>query len=400
MIGRFSYARRTIVVAAAAFLLGALFGSCSEDPTAQNAIVAPSALPGVTFHDTTIYATGDSTFLTRLPMDGFHDLVGSSGGYTAISFLAFYPQSAIDTANVVSATLSCYVNYHLGTLPATVTFSIHKITSQWDPTTMTWDSLQTGRYDPTSPWPPVTVTLTSDSQFVSFALDTSLVRKWIQTPDSADLDRFGIALVPEGASTGILGFHSFSSDSAAYLPTLTVLTRGYNTTAVDTTVLNSGRSTFFGDSPAPTDPSAITLQGGVAYRGWIGFDVSFLQRGTIINNAQLFVDKMPAPAFNAHLADTTLSAHLVTGSALNLFEVTGTTLSPVSGSATTLSGDARHTVQSWLHSPNYGILLRTSYYAEFGTFDRVQLYGSRTTTLALRPRLHLVYSVMSLEKKP
>ncbi len=394
-------ARRSISVAVMVIALVGLLGSCSEDPTAQNAIVAPSALPGVTFHDTTIYANRDSTFLTRLAMDGDHDLVGNANGYTATTLLAFYGPSPIDTAVVTSATLRLYVNYHLGPLPASVTFTIHKITSQWDPATITWDSVQAGgRYDPSSPYPPVTVTVTSDTQFVDIALDTALVRKWVQTPDSADVDRFGIALVPAGISNAIIGLHSFTSDSAAFLPTLTVLTQGPNTAVVDTTNLSSGRSTFVGDGPAPTDPEALTLQSGVAYRSWIGFDVSFLQKGVIINSAQLMVDKMTTPAFNAHLSDSTVSAHLVIGTTLDQVEGAQALLSPVTGSTTSLSGDARHIVQSWLHNTNYGVLLRTSVYSEFGSFDRFQLYGIHTATVGLRPRLHIVYSVMSLEKKP
>ena len=109
---------------------------------------------------------------------------------------------------------------------------------------------------------------------------------------------------------------------------------------------------------------------------------------------------MPTPVFNAHLSDSTVSAHLVIGTTLDQVEGAQAVLSPVTGSTTSLSGDARHIVQSWLHGVNYGILLRTSVFSEFGSFDRFQLYGIQTSTAGLRPRLHIVYSVMSLEKKP
>ncbi len=278
-----------------ALLLAGILVSCSEDPTAQNSIVAPSTLPGVTFRDTTIYATQDSTFLTRLPMNGFQDLVGIGGGYTAMTILRFSAPSPIDTADVISATVQFYVVGHQGPANGTVGFDMHKIERQWDPSTIDWDSVQTGFYASTAVLPPFSTTIPADSQYVTVPMDTAMVRKWIQTPDSADLDRFGMVLVPTSGSNAIVGFHSFSTDSAAYYPTLTVLTRGRNTTYVDTTVLNTGEATFAGDSPAPTDPISLTLQAGVAYRSWLGFDVSFLHQGTIINSAQLLVDRIAQP---------------------------------------------------------------------------------------------------------
>jgi len=384
-----------------ALLLAGLLGSCSEDPTAQNAIVAPTSLPGVTFRDTTIFATQDSTFLTRLPMNGTQDLVGIGGGYTAMAIVRFYsPAGYIDTADVISATLQLFVTYHQGPATGTVSFDVHKIVRQWDPATIDWDSVQSGFYESTSALQPFTTTVPADSQTVTLPLDTALARKWIQTPDSADLDRFGMVLLPTSSSNAIMGFHSFTSDSTAYLPTLTVLTRGRNTTYVDTTVLVSGTSTFAGDCQAPTDQSSLTLQAGVAYRGWLGFDVSFMHQGTIINAAQLMVDRMPNPAFNTTLIDTTIDAHLVTGTTSTTYEATAAVLSNVSATSTTLTGDARHIVQSWLHGTNYGVLLRTTYLSEFSSFDRVQLQGRRSATPALRPRLHIVYSIMSVEKKP
>ncbi len=384
-----------------ALLLAGILVSCSEDPTAQNSIVAPSSLPGVTFHDTTIFATQDSTYLTRLPMNGATDLVGMGGGYTAMALLRFYPPaSAIDTADIISATVNLFVTYHQGPATGTVSFDIHKIERLWDPSSIDWDSVQTGFYASTATLPPFSTTVPADSQYLTFALDTAIVRKWIQTPDSADLDQFGVVLAPTAGSNAIIGYHSFSSDSAAYLPTLTVLTRGRNTTTVDTTVLNSGTATFIGDCQAPTDPTSLTLQAGVVYRSWLGFDVSFMHQGTIINSAQLLVDRMPNPPFNTTLTDSTVNAHLMTGTTESSYESIGAILSKVAGTSTTLSGDARHIVQSWLHGTNYGVLLRTSYAAEFSSFDRVQLQALGSSTSASRPRLHLVYSSMGLEKKP
>ncbi|MGA9117805.1 MAG: DNRLRE domain-containing protein [Bacteroidota bacterium] len=381
-------------------VVSALVSSCSEDPTAQNAIVAPSSLPGVSFRDTTIFATQDSTFLLRLPMDGATDLIGGGAGYSASAILRFSPPiSSIDTGKVISATLRLYITYHDGP-PGSVSFNTFKVTRAWDPSTVTWDSVQTDFYTPTSPLPPVSQSVPADSQYITIPLDTAMVRLWIQTPDAADLDRYGIMLVPTSGTSSILGFHSFSADSVAYYPTLTVVTLGPNTTAVDTTIINSGLATFVGDCSPPTDAATLTLQAGVVYRSWLGFDVSFLHQGFIVNSAELLVDRMNSPSFNTVLTDSTVSAHLVTGTTLNTYEVSGSVLSPVSASSTTLSGDARHIVQSWVHGPSYGVLLRTSSNAEFNTFDRVQLSGIRSTNAVIRPRLHLVYSIMSLEKKP
>jgi hypothetical protein len=375
--------------------------SCSEDPTAQNALVAPASLPGVSFRDTTIYATRDSTYLSRLPMDGIKDLVGGGGGYTAYAILRFTPPiDYIDTANVVSATLQLFVTYHQGPANGVISFNVYKVTRPWDPATVTWDSVQTGFYDATSPLPPVTQTIPADSQYVTITLDSTMVRKWVQTPDEADLDQYGMILVPTAGSTAVMGYNAFGIDSTAYQPRLTVLTRGPNTTTVDTTVFNTGLTTFVGDCAAPTEPASLTLQAGVVYRSWLGFDVSFLHVGDIINSAELQVDRLPNPAFNTVLTDSTVYAHLVTGTVLSSYEASGSILSPVSTSSSALSGDVRHIVQSWVGGQDYGVLLRTSYAAEFATFDRVELAGHHWQDPSLRPRIRIVYAKMSLEKKP
>ena len=78
------------------FVLFTLLGvSCSEEPTDQNSPSAPVELPGVTIHDTTIVAQGDSTFKKYIAMGGIDNLVGNAEGYTALSVIEFIRTASI-----------------------------------------------------------------------------------------------------------------------------------------------------------------------------------------------------------------------------------------------------------------------------------------------------------------
>ena len=64
--------------------------ACSEDPTEQNALLAPLPFLEVAVRETTITATDAQTFRKYVPMNGRYNLVGESDGYTAYLPMSFY----------------------------------------------------------------------------------------------------------------------------------------------------------------------------------------------------------------------------------------------------------------------------------------------------------------------
>ncbi len=380
------------------FTCTALLGvSCSEEPTDQNSPMAPVPLPGVIIRDTTIMATNDSTFKQYLPMDGVTNLVGNAEGYTALAVLEFYPSSFAlrDTVNVLSATLRLRLSYRLGDATGPFSFDVYRVTRPWNAATLSWDSVQTGFYDASTKRGTFSATVTSDTAFLSVDLDTAMVREWISSTAAIDA-RYGIILVPTPSSS-VRGFVQFgASDSTSYYPTLQIIAANTSGTTRDTATYSSGMATFVGDVTLPNDPGIISVQAGVVYRGRLRFDVSFIPRGTVINNAMLSLDAAPASSrLTSFTADTSVLVHVALSDDPSNLEGATAVLHPASGTITTFTGDISHAVQSWVKGPNYGLVLRNGLPAETSRFDLYGFYGVRAATAAVRPRLKIVYSLQN-----
>jgi hypothetical protein len=377
------------------FIFLALLGlSCSEEPTDQNSPTAPGELPGVTIHDTTIVAIGDSTFKKYIGMDGLNNLVGVAQGYTTLSVLEFYPSAfhLRDTVNVLSATLRLRLTYRSGDAAGLFSFDVYRVSRSWSPSTLTWDSVQTGFYDASIKRGNFSGTITSDTGFISLALDTSMVREWISTTATSD-KRYGIILVPTSSSS-VRGFRQFaSSDSASWYPTLEIIAAGTSGTTQDTSSYSSGMGTFVGDVTLPNTPGVISVQAGIVYRSRLTFDVSFIPRGTIINSAFLSLDVVPASTqLTSFTTDTTMQAHVALSDDPSNIEALGAVLRPTSSTLTTMTGDISHAVQFWLRGRNYGLVLRNTYPGETSRLDLYGLSGAQAANATTKPRLKITYS--------
>ena len=377
------------------FALFALLGvSCSEEPTDQNSPSAPVEFPGITIHDTTIVAQGDSTFKKFIAMGGINNLVGNAEGYTALSVIEFYPSGLTlrDTVNVLSATLRLRLTYRQGDAAAPFSFDVYRVTRSWNPGSLTWDSVQTGFYDASTKRGTFSGNITADTAFISLALDTTMVREWLSTTATAD-KRYGIILVPTSSST-IRGFNQFTArDSTSWYPTLEVIAANTSGTTRDTASYNSGMGTFVGDVTLPNTQGIISMQAGVVYRSKLTFDVSFIPRGSTINSAFLSLDVAPASTgLTSFTADTTVQAHLALSEDPWVLESFGAVLLPTSSAFTTMTGDISRAVQTWLRGPNYGVILRNTYPGETSRFDLYGFYGVRATNATARPRLKITYS--------
>ncbi len=400
--------RRAAAIAALLAALALVFISCSEDATEQNALTAPAPLPSAVIRDTVIYAVQDSMFLKRLPMGGVTDLVGATGnGYTATAVIQFTPGlfPARDTAAVFGADLRLYITYTKGR-PAggagTIAFNVYRVNRSWAPSTLDWDTLQAGFYDPSTLRGSFSASITADTGWISVPLDTTMVRQWLQTSTSTDVTKFGVALVPTAASNIVIGYQSFEGDSLSRKPSVVIRAGSVNGAFTDTATYSDGIDTFSGDGPGDLMlPGIFSIQAGVVYRGWLKFDVSFLTQSTLINNAELRVNMAALPQ-GQHLFDSTLVAHLATGTDLSTFESNSYSMRPLDSSPLTLSGEVRHIVQSWLRGANYGMVLRPESAVEFATFDRYDLAGVHRPAPGdtLRPRLHITYSMLNLGRNP
>lgn len=376
--------------------LAASLLSCSDDATEENSIIVPDLpLPVVVIRDTIVYASTGSTFKQYGPMDGRHNLIGQEDGYTTMAAVAFYPSSfpLVDTIRIISARLHLHMYSWYGDNAGTLRFTAHKILRTWASYALRWDTVQASFYDPA-----VVGTFSgtggADTQTVSLSLDTSLVREWFSS--SAEANKFGVMLVPDAASRVVRGFHAFGGDSTKWYPTLEVTAQNFLDASRETTlVFQSGVDTFVGNiDNLATSPDLLYIQSGVFYRSALNFDVSFISRGSTVLLAEMFLDRDPATSrLNTFSGDSSIAAHLIVAPGdppvFMGIQSLGTRLD---GTPYTYKMDMTANVQSWVHGPNYGAVIRRSTPGEFETLDLLTFHSPTAQPAAARPRLKITYS--------
>jgi hypothetical protein len=379
--------------------LPVLLSACSDDPTEQNALLTPH-LPFVQMavRETTIVADSGSTFKVYAAMNSGVNLVGRTGNYTASTIIAFYSSNFPDrdTVNVLSAKLYLRGASFHGDSTGQVGFTVHRLNRSWNQSTFTWDSVGTDFYDAGDVRGTYTGRIGSDSEEVVIDLDTAMARQWMVTQTSdVYAYRYGMILVPTAGSTVVRGFHSFSTDSTNWVPTLTLICRNTAGTVTDTATYSTGVDTFVGNiDNLDTDPTLFYMQAGVCYRSIVKFDVSWMPRGGIVNSGVLTVQRKPSTCFlNRFSSDTAIAVHAMLGyGSTSTFNTSSYTLRLVPGSQTVYTADIAADVQAWARGTNYGALLRRDGTYEFSTLDLVTLYN-HLADAPLRPRLKIIYSV-------
>jgi hypothetical protein len=377
-------------------ILAVVVMACSEDPTEQNALVAPLPFAGVAVRETTITATSGSTFQRILAMNSTINLIGKSGNYTAISAFAFYTNyfPNRDTVNVLSARLYLRAASFFGDSTAPFSFTVYKISRTWTAGGITWDTVATGFYDAATTRGSYTGGVGADTQRIVVQLDTAMARGWLTT-DVTD-NKYGFVLVPNAGTNVVRGFHSFEADSSGDYPTLELIARNVAGTVRDTSTYNLGIDTFVGNNDnVATSPQLLYLQAGIVYRSLVKFDVGFIPRGSTIHLAELQLQRDPATSrLNRFAGDVQIAANLmladsVTGS----YSSSASTGTLKTGTTDTYTAGVQSFVQSWVRSSNFGLLLHVSGDPEYNSFDLITLHSTSATNAALRPRLRILYSI-------
>jgi hypothetical protein len=380
-------------------ILAVLVVSCSEDPTEQNALLAPLPFVGVAVRETTITATAGSSFRKSLPMNSAINLVGKSGNYTAIAACAFYSNyfPIRDTVNVVSARLYLRAANFFGDSTGSFGFTVHRITRSWTAGLTNWDSVQTGFYEASPIRGSYTGGVGADTEKITVQLDTAMVREWLRTVGTSNTDtKYGFVLVPTAGSNVVRGFHSFESDSTRFVPTLEIIAQNASGTVRDTASYSLGIDTFVGNNDALlATPQLLYVQAGIVYRSLLKFDVSFIPRGSTVHLAELQMQRDPTTSkLNRFSGAASMDAHLMLAdSATGTFASSGPTVSVKTGTTDTYIADLHTSVQSWVRGPNYGVLLRVTGEQEFTSFDLLTFHNATATNVLQRPRIRILYSI-------
>ncbi len=392
--------RRFFTVLAIVAAAGLSIPGCSKEPGEAESLVGSLPVDSFDIRDTTI--TADSSWSARryIPMNSVVNLLGRTfEGYQAISMVQFYNIPHRDTILVESATLTLTAVTWYGDSSGTLGFTAHRIERGWNPDAVTWDSVQTGFYEAGVERGSYTGGAGPDTQSIVISLDTAMVRQWCRRLAADAVPNYGVALVPTAGSTITRGIGAFTIDSVSYWPKLRVMAVNVAGTTRDTSTFIGGIDAFAGNQDnVLQDPSLLYLMAGVAYRSQVHFPMAGIPRGAIINAARMELAFNDAGSTLGRFVKVrVVSAQLLVGgseiTSTSESEVSGAYGYPDSGSTVRYAFDARHLAQAWVRGPNYGALLRTVNSAETRSIDRYVFHNERSVDPALRPRLHLTYSV-------
>lgn len=376
-------------------IIAALFVGCSESIT--NPATPGSGLftRNVVIKNDTLYPTTDTTFLQRVATDAFLfsplqvNWIGKNGNYTAYTALRFYPLVR-DTINVLSAKLTLRLVTWRGDSSGTFAFTVHKILNTWDQTTLKWPTADsTGFYEATPRGDPYSASLGPDTQKITINLDTAMVREWYRS----GVTSFGFLLKPGPGCTIMRGIHAFDFDSAGFWPQLEVVARGTSTSVNDTSVLKVGADTYVAEV-TPFNPLSDHLytQAGIVYRAKMKFDFSRIPRGSIINSAELLLEKDPSlTKINKFTKNSQPEVYTLVSTDSSVFESPGALGDVKSGN--TYKFDVRRSAQLWANGTNYGMLLRQPDTNELSTLDVFAFYSKEAANPTQRPRILVTYTV-------
>jgi hypothetical protein len=388
-----------IIAACAACAIA--FVACSEGIT--NPVTPGSGLfrnDGVVKTDT-LFADSSAVFVQRI-RPGIRasavlnrNLVGRDGDDTAYTLLRFLPDTQ-STIHVLSAKVVLRVRSWRGlSRTSTFEFTAHRINLDWDPLIVTWDTVARSGFCETTPIG--TFISTSMDSSISFNLDTSHVRRWFRADSN-----YGIVLKPTPATTRlILGFQAFTHPDSSKRPRLEIRYRKGTDTTVFLDTTSVGFDSYVANSnPLPMTPDRVFMQGSVAHYGVLRFNTARLQKGAIINTAEMLLER--DPALSELTQDDSIanqpSVHTKTDTGKTAYEFTSSTGSLKSGT-NVYSFDVRRQVQIWMSSQkNFGLLLRQPDVNENNMLDLFVFYNQNAANPALRPRIIVKYTLLQTQK--
>jgi len=392
-INRISSVLRSAIGLAALGLLALAASGCSEEPTETNALTASLPLKEVIVRDTTVIAVSGDTYRLNTVMNDIVNMVGKSGNYTAVAALQWAALPIRDTIGVFSAKVTLRFLTWTGDSTADLSFNVYRISRSWSENTATWDTVQNSFYNGARLIGHLSSPAGADTQEVTFAVDTTMVREWLATGTDTTNTKYGIVLVPDASCRIMRGFNSFGYDSTRFSPTLTVVAGSTNGTNLDTTVYTSGYDTFVGDVSYMGNPSLLFAQCGIQYRSRLTFDLSFIPRTAIINRADLRVRRDVAASRLTRFSDSSFGA----GASLSTTDFSSldagvTEASRMTDSVVTYTLDARRPAQLWVHGENYGLSIYPSLTDGRRSMDLFAFRSPSAPNVADRPRLRITYT--------
>lgn len=380
-------------------LLG--FISCDDDPTSLGINLLPdqdfvnaSRINSLDFNfeQKSFFYDTDSLSLANATKI----FLGKNGNVEStmlMKFYMFFPDSIIDAINadslvLKSAKIEMEPIYTYGDEGNYFDFALHEVTNDWN-------SLEFGKtelIDLTYNNEDVSSNRIFEDSLITFDIDKNLVQNWLKlAAEENQAENYGVYFNFDAASDKVLGFPAISSLYDSVLTRLIMIVEVPDKFTDTLSVQVTSDVHVVERTMEISNDQNIFIQGGIPIRSNLFIDVSQIPENSIINKAtiKLFVNEDESKI-------GTISSEYIGVLLLDDYEssVLNTSYVPVNLQIDSLgssySGEITHFVQEWIENGNNGMKLYLS--GEVETLNKIVIYGTENSDLALRPYLEIIYT--------
>lgn len=371
-----------------------LLSGCTETPNPVGAGLLPKT--DLLDLDTTTTSASSSATISSVPSASTSRiLVGTRENIESWGIIRFIPlPDSLKGVRVSGADLVLRSVYHYGDSLAGFSVALHQITADWSLDSLNYFAISTGGFYNPVPMRSLNLGSIGDTATITLALDTAVVRSWLDSVGDSVTTNHGFILRPTNSSV-IKGFASFSAVDATYRPKLQVRYTREGSTRVDTVTINTGIERFvarYTTGVGGSDISLLYVRNGISTRGIVQFDVSSLSPKAAIHSAilELTLHK-DLSRFNSYTVDSSYAFYVTDNGNVTSALYTLSEKALVNG-FTVYRYEIGRFVRQWLHGALHH-KVAIGGFDEPNSLDLFVLYGAGSPA-ALRPRLKIIYSIV------
>lgn len=384
-------------------ILSVFFLSCNEDPTSTGADLLPED-GKIQFKqfDTQVFPVNQSsaTFNAEVDFDQSITLLLGKNSYAESVMLLNFSDPFTDSMvtyyknnqfKIRKTWMEMIPVYKLGEESRTFDFNVHQIRSGWSSAGFDKDSLALLSYDASN----VSFDKKITDTLITFQINNSVMDEMLkyQANSSTGSQSYGFYFKPTSNCERIIGFNSYDGYlDGEFLPVLKIEYQ-LKTTIIDTILVTPLVDVHVVTGSIPNQNQYIYLQGGLALRGFLSFDLSSLPKDIIINSAKLELSVDSLKSFNGLPASDSIEVKALKDSVAKTFTSDSLIVSVLKKTNNVYSGEITWLIQRWLSSNvadiNQGMQLSLA--DEIRSASRIAIHSSRSTDLLKRPRLKIVY---------
>lgn len=393
-----------------------LLNSCNDNPTTLGFPLDTLEIESISTSEAELITNSENS-IARLKIlhqqSYFH--IGKYNDLTAIAFLRyrFVPDSLtyVNESNIVSAKLFLRAErYGLGdTLNGNLGFDLYELKEGMD-TSTTWESVypdgvgggttnskyfipnKIGSFDGK-------ITKKDTNDKIGIDIDKNFIVKWLRFSESRDTNvySYSFGIIPNENSKLISSFgtrnDTYKNDAG--FPIIEVVYTNKNN-KLDTLKLARAVVHTITNVAKPSDDNKIIVQGGVAIRSQLSFDLSEIPQKSSIVKAQLELHLIPEETYHGN---NVFDSTLVAGENWIGAKIYNTPFAALKETGTNkyVFPSISSAVQKWNQTDGKGSLVfytnrNANDFEESRNFDRYVFHGTKSVDITKRPKLTIFFT--------